>query len=254
VEITVRGAGIVSKLRGLAVKIGREAVQRKLGLHHVSNVSKLLSHLSIHHAGVAEEDSKHASAALDVYRSPDARTGEGYDRQLLDGEVAVYRPTVGSPRALVSFRGSSNVGDALTDGSLALGKLHDTDRWKRTAEVAQRLKKVFGDYDVTGHSLGGTLAQHVHDVVLDKKGKLVAFNPGATLLGPIPGREGRVYSTHGDAVSALSHETHKDVRVLKPSEGSDLLGAHGAANFTSGRAICFVSDLYTQRHGFDQCN
>jgi len=86
---------------------------------------------------------------------------------------------------------------------------------------------------VTGHSLGGTLAQHVHDDVLQKKGHLVAFNPGATLLGPIPGRDGRVYSTSGDVVSALAHTTHRDVRVLTPKEGSDLLSAHGAANFTA---------------------
>ena len=86
---------------------------------------------------------------------------------------------------------------------------------------------------MTGHSLGGTLAQHVHDDVLQKKGHLVAFNPGATLLGPIPGRDGRVYSTSGDVVSALAHTTHRDVLVLTPKEGSDLLSAHGAANFTA---------------------
>jgi len=65
-------------------------------------------------------------------------------------------------------------------------------------------------------------------------GQLVAFNPGATLLGPIPGRDGRAYSTSGDVVSALAHTTHRDVRVLTPKEGSDLLSAHGAANFTEG--------------------
>ena len=56
---------------------------------------------------------------------------------------------------------------------------------------------MLGDYNVTGHSLGRTLAQHVHDDVLEKKGKLVVFNPGATLLGPTPGRAGRVYTTSG---------------------------------------------------------
>jgi len=92
-----------------------------------------------------------------------------------------------------------------------------------------------GNFDVTGHSLGGTLAQHVHDDMkvqspgLDSQ--LVAFNPGATVLGTIPGLGGRVYSTHGDAVSALSHVTHRDVRVLKAEGGDDLLGAHGMTNF-----------------------
>jgi len=34
----------------------------------VSNDSKLLSHLSKRHAGLAKEDAGHAAAALDVYR------------------------------------------------------------------------------------------------------------------------------------------------------------------------------------------
>jgi len=95
------------------------------------------------------------------------------------------------------------------------------------------LKADLGDFDATSHSLGGTLAQHVHDDVLGGKGKLVAFNPGATFLGSIPGREGRVYSTKGDVVSALAHTTHKDVRLLTPREGSDLLSTPWAANFTT---------------------
>jgi len=65
-----KGEGIASSLRKLAGRIAREAVQRKLGLHHVSNVSKLLGHLSKHHAGVAEEDVEHAAVSLDVYSPP----------------------------------------------------------------------------------------------------------------------------------------------------------------------------------------
>ena len=232
-EADQEGEGIASTLRDLALRIGREAVQRKLGLHHVSNVATVLSHLSKHHSGVAPEDAEHAAAAADAYRPTAERRGEGYVPELSDRETAVFRPTARRPRALVAFRGSENYDDAKTDGHLALGRLRDTARWKRTAAHAKRLREVLGDYDVTGHSLGGTLAQHVHDEVLNKTGRLVAFNPGATLLGPVPGRDGRVYSTRGDVVSALAHTTHKDVRVLTPKEGSDLLSAHGAANFTN---------------------
>ena len=62
-------------------------------------------------------------------------------------------------------------------------------RYKRTAALVKDLKAVLEEYGVTGHSLRGTLAQHVHDNVLEKMGRLVAFNPGATLLGPIPDRK-----------------------------------------------------------------
>ena len=231
------GEGIAAKLRDLTVRIGKEALQRKLGLHHISNVAKLLGHASKHHAGVAVEDAGHAAAAADVYLAPDQRTADGYDRSLSTPEVAVYRRPADRGGHLVAFRGSTSYDDAKTDGHLALGRLRSTARYKRTAAHARELQKVLGDYSVTGHSLGGTLAQHVHDDVLNasqrKRSKLVVFNPGATLLGPIPGRAGRVYTTSGDVVSALAHTTHRDTRVLTPKEGSDLLSAHGAANFTA---------------------
>jgi len=226
------GEGIARSLRDLAVRVGKEAIQRRLGLHHVSNVVKLLSHHSRHHVGVADEDKGHATAALDVYNPVGERTGAGYDPALSSDEVAVYRPSGGRARPLVAIRGSANLSDAKTDGYLALGKLRDTDRWKRTAAHAQRIRDALGSFDVTGHSLGGTLAQHVHDDMKAPESQLVAFNPGATVLGTIPGLGGRVYSTHGDAFSALSHVMHRDVRVLKAEGGDDLLGAHGMANFT----------------------
>ena len=231
------GEGLAEALRDLVIKFGKDTVQRKLGLNHVSNVAKLLGHESRHDAGVAAEDAGHAAAATDVYLPPDQRRADGYDRSLSTPEVAVYRRPAERGGHLVAFRGSTSYDDAKTDGHLALGRLKNTARWKRTQAHARQLKEVLGNYSVTGHSLGGTLAQHVHDDVFDasqkKKSKLVAFNPGATLLGPIPGRAGRVYTTSGDVVSALAHTIHRDTRVLTPKEGSDLLSAHGAANFTA---------------------
>ena len=84
---------------------------------------------------------------------------------------------------------SANRGDAKTDALLAVGKLRDTDRWKHTATHARELKKVLGEYSVYPHNLGGTLAQHVHDEVLENQGRLVGFNLSATLLAPIPYRD-----------------------------------------------------------------
>jgi len=114
-------------------------------------------------------------------------------------------------------------------------------RYKRTAALVKDLKAVLEEYGVTGHSLRGTLAQHVHDNVLEKMGRLVAFNPGATLLGPIPGRDGRIYSTRGDVVSALSYATHKDVR-----ERADLAGRPRGEQLHRyvGRDIYFGLPLY----------
>jgi len=207
-------------------------LQRKLGLHHISTVAKLLGHASTHHAGVAAENAGHAAAAADDYLPPDQCRADSYDPSQLTAEIAVYRQPKERGGHLVVFRGSTNYDDAKTDGHLVFGRLKHTDRWKRTgAAHARDLKAVLGEYSVTGHSLGGTLAQDVHDE-FGNKGKLVAVNSGATFLGPIPGREGRVYSTSGDVVSVLAHTTNRDVRVMTSKERIDLLSAHGAANFT----------------------
>ena len=126
-HVDQEGEGIAAKLRDLAVRIGKEALQRKLGLHHISNVAKILGHASKHHAGVAAEDAGHAAAAADVYLAPDQRRADGYDRSLSTPEVAVYRRPAGRGGNLVAFRGSANYDDAKTDGHLALGRLRKTD-------------------------------------------------------------------------------------------------------------------------------
>ena len=248
-DVNQEGEGIASKLRDLAVRIGKEALQHKLGLHHISNVAKLLGHASKHHAGVAAEDAGHAAAAADVYLSPDQRRAKGYDSSLSTAEVALYRRPKDRGGHLVAFRGSANYDDAKTDGHLAFGRLKHTGRWERTAAHATELKAVLGDYSVTGHSL----AQHVHDDELAKKGQLVAFNPGATILGPIPGREGRVYSTSGDVVSALAHTTHRDVRVLTPKGGLTCSPRTGLPTSRIRRAQHLLwALLYNcKRHGVD---
>jgi len=97
------GEGLAGALRNLVVKFGKDTVQRKLGLNHISNVAKLLGHASKHHAGVAAEDAGHAAAAADVYLPPDQRRADGYDRSLSTPEVAVYRRPAERGGNLVAF-------------------------------------------------------------------------------------------------------------------------------------------------------
>jgi len=164
--------------------------------------------------------------AKDVYNARDERKGAGYRPELSDDETAVYTPEGRKP--IVAFRGSVNRGDAVTDGMLALGRLRNSNRWKRTQARVAKIRETVPVFDVAGHSLGGTLAGAVHDDD-QRPGRLVAFNPGATLLGQIAGKDGRVYTVDGDAVSALANVTHRDVRVL-PANG-DLLTSHTVSNF-----------------------
>lgn len=226
------GEGLIANLRDAALKLTRQHVNRKLGLHHVQNVSKVIQHLGKHHAGVQDEDADLASASKDAYNKPDARAGPGYMRGLSNDEIAVYNR---GGRHIVAFRGSARNEDIKTDAKLALGQLEDTPRWQRTVKHMKRIRKALGpSFEYTGHSLGGTLAQHAYD--LDKArgaSRSVAFNPGATILGRIPAKNQRVYTVKGDLVSTLATATHNDVRVLPAAggPGADLLSAHTIDNF-----------------------
>jgi hypothetical protein len=60
----------------------------------------------------------------------------------------------------VAFRGTSNLTDVKTDAYLALGKLKNTDRYKKEDNLIQQLKRMYPNYKITltGHSLGKEIA------------------------------------------------------------------------------------------------
>jgi len=135
------GEGIASSLRSAAISLGKEAIKRHLGLQHVSNVVKLLSHQSKHHAGVADEDKGHASAALDVYRPVGERTGAGYDPALSSDEVAPPCPPTKSPCTVPQDEPELSLAFAAVPTSRMLrrtGTLPSASSVTQTAGSAQR--------------------------------------------------------------------------------------------------------------------
>lgn len=221
------GSGVLRRaLRHAARLVVDEGIKRTPGAHHLRQVRNLFTSFRKRSKGVATEDGHHLVAAADAYKKPDERRAAGYEPEHSTPEIAVYhRPTEDAPHhRLIASRGSVNRDDARTDAHLALGRLRKTNRFKREHHHLLKLREKIPEasFTFTGHSLGGTLAQH-H--ARDFNGtRTVTFNPGATVFGESKDRNGRVYSTHGDAVSALAHLTHGDVRVVRPqAEGDDSL-------------------------------
>ena len=233
------GSGFLRDMLRLGARsIVDEGVKRTPGLSHVRDVVNLLTRFRQKKAGVAPEDAAHLQAAADVYRKE--RKGAGYEAEHSNDEIAVYhRPTDANPKhRLVAVRGSVNRDDARTDAHLALGRLRKTNRFARSHAHVQALHEKFGPLSFTGHSLGGTLAQahaaNFGEAAGDALGaRTVTYNPGAGLYYG-KDNNGRVYTVQGDAVSALSHLTHNDVRqVPKIIDDGPIaeLNSHGVDQF-----------------------
>ena len=212
------------RAKGLASRVVKPA------LNHVRKVAGLLQGMREKHSGLAAEDRRHAAVSQDVYKPPNERREEGYVPELSGEEHAVYLRKGKAP--LMVFRGTKTTGDVATDAKLALGKLGETDRWKRTQAAIERVKKIHPKLEFTGHSLGGTLALKAGELTGERS---VGFNPGVGLRGVEGAPDGRIYSIHGDAVSSLGMLSHKDVRVLNSPLGPDAL-RHGIDNFTTRKS------------------
>ncbi len=184
-------------------------------------------------SGVDAEDRRLLDNAREAYAGVGERKGDGYRADLSTDEVGVYVPAGGDP--VLAYRGTANAGDAVTDLSLSAGRLRHTERWRRseahTKDVLEKLKGELGHgrFDVTGHSLGGTLAQHSADRFGAQRS--VVFNPGASVLDSTLRRDSksRIYSMQNDAVSGMATLTPSDVRIIPNNK--DMLSAHFGSAF-----------------------
>lgn len=100
-------------------------------------------------------------------------------------------------------RGSKTSEDWLqTDTELALNRLEQTDRFKRSLEYSNQAERATGKKSVEiGHSLGGTLAEKI---ALQKGNESVVFNQGTTPLANYSGidrNKNKHYRVAGDAIS-----------------------------------------------------
>lgn len=127
--------------------------------------------------------------------------GYQYDSMLSNRNQQVwYNPN--DRKLLYNIAGTHNIKDWGTDAYLAVGKLKDTNRYKEAKQTLENAKLKYGKditTNITGHSLGGAIAQYISN----KNDKVYTLDKGATIGQKTRSNE-NAYRTSGDAVSVLS--------------------------------------------------
>lgn len=122
------------------------------------------------------------------------------------GELAAYRHGK-EKKIYVAHRGTAKGRDLSADVAIGLGLEKYHPRFKRARRTVARLQAENPDHEIvhTGHSLGGSLAQHTGKHA-GGRGRVVTFNKGAG-VGSLVRKRGRNqtdYVNVYDPVSALS--------------------------------------------------
>jgi hypothetical protein len=171
---------------------------------------------------------------LDTYME-----GYTFDPELsYDNASVIVRP---NGTAILAFRGTrpTNLDDLNADASILTG-LHKTNiphpRFTEALDHYTKVKNKYNSVDITGHSLGGTLADYVGR---STDNKTIVFNPGETPLSTslITGgiSKTRVYRTNTFDIVSFSNSLYphaESIRVVPQTDpASSWLGSHNLTNF-----------------------
>ena len=174
----------------------------------------------------------------------------------LSNDVGVVLRNDNDNSAILAYRGTDpkNVFDLNADAQLATGidkLLPFQTRLSRAEDLYTSTKKNYPNLSITGHSLGGYLAEHISRT---NNEKAVIFNPGLTpitthTLPPVGAFKPIVYET--DNFDILSHSVHNrvytsevDLRTITQREGlTEWVGSHNLDTFLpTSRHIVGASD------------
>jgi predicted esterase YcpF (UPF0227 family) len=153
-------------------------------------------------------------------------------------------------KVIVAFKGTdptlTNIADDVADLEIAIG-LAETpilsyipSRFKTGENIYKQVKEQYPDYEVnlTGHSLGGTIARYIGDRYNEKA---VVFSAGATplepyiekKLGTTPSKAKFYFTDTLDILSNTSKLTEKNVRIVRTKENNKkyFTGSHNPSNY-----------------------
>jgi hypothetical protein len=180
-------------------------------------------------------DAEQIQRSLDTYLD-----GYTFDREYSNNNASTFIRPDGT--AIIAYRGTrpNNFDDLNTDASIVMGQ-HRTDiphpRFVEAVNHYDYVKNKYNNVDLTGHSLGGTLADYVgrmHDE------KAVVFNPGESpfSLSVIPASntsKTRIYRTNTFDIVSFSNSMYphaQSIRIVPQTDSqSDWFGSHNLTNF-----------------------
>lgn len=141
------------------------------------------------------------------------------DTQLSTSTAQVSVDKEGNP--YIAFRGTKTFEDIFPDVDIALG-LRGHPRYQQALDLTKNVETKYGKQaQVTGHSLGGTIAEHVSDKLGNKA---VVFNPGKSLFGTVRPSNERltIHRKENDPISSGLKYTGKFDKVIEASPGPPL--------------------------------
>ena len=162
----------------------------------------------------------------------------------LSNDVGVVLKNNNDNSAILAYRGTdpTNIFDLNADAQLATGLdrlLPFQTRLQRAEDMYTSVKNIYPNVELTGHSLGGYLADHISR---ENNEKAVIFNPGLTpitthTLPPVGAFKPIVYET--DNFDTLSHSVHNrvyssevDLRTITQRENlTEFIGSHNVDSF-----------------------
>jgi len=190
-------------------------------------------------------DAQAVQKALDTYME-----GYSFDPELSTNNASTFIRPDGT--AIIAYRGTrpTNFDDLNTDASILAGQ-HRTDmphpRFTEALHHYNLVKETYNNVDLTGHSLGGTLADYVGRM---NDEKAVVFNPGETpfSLSVIPKSDTsktRIYRTNTFDIVSFANSMYphaQSIRVVPQTDPkSDWFGSHNLTNFLPPQAMLPLS-------------
>ena len=158
-----------------------------------------------------------------------SRFGYARDDDLSSDKHQVYY-NKDKNKLLFNVNGTQSASDWVTDAYLGAGHLKDTSRYQESKKILEKSKQKYNpsSTSVSGHSLGGSIAQNI----AGKDDNIVTLDSGYTIGQRTRGKS---YRTAGDIVSLLG-STAKHMTTLKNPNWStgilplDILNSHNVDN------------------------
>jgi hypothetical protein len=153
--------------------------------------------------------SLHANISQQAYNKTRDDDVQGYDyiQQLSNRDSVVYINSI-THHVIIGFKGTNSASDIVPDLAILSGTVGLSPHFKRAVELYDKVHSMFPPFtiDLTGHSLGGTIAEYVNKQ-RHISGKVVNFNPGRGIAAVVNAAVCKVFGKYKDKNSCGANVT-----------------------------------------------